>query len=66
MPISNFLSVKIPEELIDVCSKIVKEREELGYRDHMELILDTVNRRIAELQKGKRKGKRNKNLKNLS
>ncbi len=65
MPISNYQRVKIPEELIEVCSKIVKEREELGLQDITELVIDAVNRRIEELQKGKRNIKRNENLKNL-
>lgn len=55
MPISRYHIVKIPEELIEICSKIVKEREELGFRDITELIIDAVKRRIEELQKGKRK-----------
>ena len=65
MPISNYQRVKIPEELIEVCSKIVKEREELGLQDITELVIDAVNRRIEELQKVKRNIKRNENLKNL-
>lgn len=57
MPISYRKDVKIPEELLNLCSNLIKERKDLGYHNLSEFIVDTVKRRITELQKEKRETK---------
>jgi metal-responsive CopG/Arc/MetJ family transcriptional regulator len=57
MPISYRDDVNIPDELLDLCSNLIKEQKDLGYHNLSEFIVDTVKRRIAELQKEKRETK---------
>ena len=48
---SNYRTVRVPEELVETVLKLIKEKKELGYRSHSEFIIDAVRRRVEELLK---------------
>jgi len=43
------LPIKIPEELIQIVKKVIKENKELGYRSPSEFVIDAVRRRVEKL-----------------
>jgi len=46
---SNYRTVRLPEELVETVLDLIKEQKELGYRSHSEFIIDAVRRRVEEL-----------------
>ena len=48
---SNYRTVRVPEELVETVLRVIKEQKELGYRSHSEFIIDAVRRRVEELLK---------------
>ncbi|KKL93011.1 hypothetical protein LCGC14_1878940 [marine sediment metagenome] len=43
------MPIKIPEELIQIVKKVIKENKELGYRSPSEFVIDAVRRRVEKL-----------------
>jgi len=54
---SNYRTVRLPEELVETVLNLIKEKKELGYRSHSEFIIDAVRRRVEELLKNNKKQK---------
>ena len=48
---TDYRSVKIPNEVIEEIKKLIKNHKELGYRTHSEFIIEAVRRRLEELKK---------------
>ena len=46
---SNYRTVRLPEDLVETVLDLIKEQKELGYRSHSEFIIDAVRRRVEEL-----------------
>ncbi|MEE9378887.1 MAG: ribbon-helix-helix domain-containing protein [Candidatus Lokiarchaeia archaeon] len=46
---SNYRTVRLPEELVETVLDLIKEQKELGYRSHSEFIIDAVRRRVEKL-----------------
>lgn len=44
----NYRTVRIPEELVETITKLIKDQRELGYRSHSEFIIDAIRRRVEE------------------
>ena len=47
---SEYRSVKIPNELIEEVIRIIKEHRELGYMSHSEFVKDATRRRLEEIK----------------
>ena len=45
---SNYRTVRVPEELVESVINIIKENKELGYRTHSEFIIDAIRRRVED------------------
>ncbi|MBD3215760.1 MAG: CopG family transcriptional regulator [Candidatus Lokiarchaeota archaeon] len=45
----KYRTVRLPEELVKSIKKIIKEKKELGYRNHSEFIIDATRRRVEKL-----------------
>jgi Arc/MetJ-type ribon-helix-helix transcriptional regulator len=45
----QYRSVRLPENLVDSIKRLINARKELGYRSHSEFIIDSVRRRVKEL-----------------
>ncbi len=43
------MPIKIPEELIQIVKKVIKENKELGYRSPSEFVIDAGRRRVEKL-----------------
>ncbi|MEE9378882.1 MAG: ribbon-helix-helix domain-containing protein [Candidatus Lokiarchaeia archaeon] len=56
---SNYRTVRIPEELVEAVLKLIKKQKELGYRSHSEFIIEAVRRRVEELLKNINKENKN-------
>lgn len=56
---SNYRTVRIPEELVETVLKLIKKQKELGYRSHSEFIIEAVRRRVEELLKNINKENKN-------
>ncbi|GAG21007.1 unnamed protein product [marine sediment metagenome] len=56
---SNYRTVRIPEELVETVLKLIKKQNELGYRSHSEFIIDAVRRRVEDLLRNNYKENKN-------
>ncbi len=54
---SNYRTVRVPEELVETVIDLIKKQKELGYRSHSEFIIEAVRRRVEELLKNKNNNK---------
>jgi len=52
---TNYRSVKIPNELIEDILKIIENHKELGYRTHSEFIIEATRKRLEEIKKSNNK-----------
>ncbi len=48
---SNYRTVRVPEELVESVITIINENKELGYRSHSEFIIDAIRRRVEHFLK---------------
>jgi len=48
---TDYRSVKIPNEVVEEIIKIIKDHKELGYRTHSEFINEAVRLRLEEIKK---------------
>jgi Arc/MetJ-type ribon-helix-helix transcriptional regulator len=44
----NYRTVRVPEELVETITRLIKDHRELGYRSHSEFIIDAIRRRVEE------------------
>ena len=49
----NYRTVRVPEELVETITKLIKDQRELGYRSHSEFIIDAIRRRVEEFMHNK-------------
>jgi len=47
----RYRKLSVPESLIREVERIIKAREDLGYRSVTEFVVDAVRRRVEELKK---------------
>lgn len=48
---SDYRSVKIPNEVVEKIIKLIKKHKELGYRSHSEFVNEAVRRRLEDIEK---------------
>lgn len=48
---TTYRTVKLPHDMIEKINKIREGRPELGYRSHTEFIVDSIRRRIEDLER---------------
>ena len=48
---TNYRSIKIPEDLIIAIKKLIKDHKELGYRTHSEFIINASRKFYLETKK---------------
>ncbi len=46
---SNYRTVRLPEDLVGTVKALIKEQKELGYRSHSEFNIEAVRRRVEVL-----------------
>ena len=47
---SEYVNIKIPEELAALIEKIIFENKELGYRNRSEFIIEAIREKIRSLE----------------
>ena len=45
---TDYRTVRIPENLVESALKIIRQNEDLGYHSHSEFIIDAIRRRVEE------------------
>jgi hypothetical protein len=48
---TQYKSVKVPEELINEVLKLIGDHKELGYRTHTEFVIEAIRKRVEEIKK---------------
>jgi len=46
---TQYRTIRIPEDLVNSIQKTIEKHKELGYRSHSEFIIDAVRRRVEML-----------------
>jgi len=50
---TDYSSVKVPEDLVNEIKRFIKENKEIGYRSHTEFVIDATRRHLLDLKKFK-------------
>lgn len=48
---TNYRTVKVPEELVKNVRRFIEENKKLGYRSASEFVIDATRRRLEDLAK---------------
>jgi len=56
---SQYRTVRLPEDLVKAVKRIIEEKKELGYRSHSEFIIDATRRRVESLLRKEKKPYKN-------